>query len=538
MVMRRFLNAFSRYRPRMLTVLLVATIAALLALANLSDEFCGRVSPRLMPGKVEFSFDARQTPRDEVLGMDDLWNLSYGWPLRWRQYVLAFGYGQMAAGPFSNIARLAADVAMWLVMLAVPAAACEWLLRRYRPRFRWSLRTMLIAVGLVAVCCAWFVHARRRTNIEDALAAAIQGQHGRVWFDRWGPTWLELVGVDHLCRRIIGADLGSSRLANPEAEQLLMRLARLPNLQHLFFKAGQLTPMMADALGEMHELRRLNVGVGAAPGLAAALTRAMLEKRGLRALSIDLHDWPNRSDKRTSHELLAEIRKLTQLEALHLASMDIAGESLAPLADLTNLRVIGLDDVNIVDASGPISSLASTLSALRRLEVAAFRDSNIGDRDLRQIDHLPNLKSLIVVETGATSAGLAAFQSLESLEVLTVNGELLSAAALESLRAAKRLRAMHIGDFHGPYNPGVPLKHDQLSSVPASERDACLQALEALRQLHHELVIDHYTSGVEWAEQSITLQACWARERASYARGMVRERQEEQAQKQTATGGK
>lgn len=37
--MRRFLRAFSAYRPRLLTVLLLTVVAALLMLANLSVNY-------------------------------------------------------------------------------------------------------------------------------------------------------------------------------------------------------------------------------------------------------------------------------------------------------------------------------------------------------------------------------------------------------------------------------------------------------------------------------------------------------------------
>jgi hypothetical protein len=149
--MRRLLNAFSRYRPRVPTVLLVAAIAAPLVLANMSDELRARIGPMPANGGADLSFDVRE-PVEEGTPDSHRSNLSYGWPLAWRQYVIVMSYG-MVLGECRSPGRLAGNVAMWLTILAVPAALCEWLLRRYRPRLRWSVRSMLIAIGLVAAGC-------------------------------------------------------------------------------------------------------------------------------------------------------------------------------------------------------------------------------------------------------------------------------------------------------------------------------------------------------------------------------------------------
>lgn len=60
--MRRFLRAFSAYRPRLLTVLLLTVVAALLMLANLSAE-------QSLPQRHWIAFGHK----------------SYGWPLIWHR---------------------------------------------------------------------------------------------------------------------------------------------------------------------------------------------------------------------------------------------------------------------------------------------------------------------------------------------------------------------------------------------------------------------------------------------------------------------
>lgn len=146
----RFLRAFTRHRPRLLTLALLALIAALLTLSNLSAE--------------------QSLPQHDWMAFG---HKSYGWPLIWHRYVICYpSSSPRTEGWYISRSRLAANVAIWLVTLVVPASTCEWLLRRYLPRLRWRLRTMLAAMGVIALGFAWFVQARDRANNEDALIAA------------------------------------------------------------------------------------------------------------------------------------------------------------------------------------------------------------------------------------------------------------------------------------------------------------------------------------------------------------------------------
>src|SRR6185437_10821911 len=115
------LKALSRLRPRVLTVLLLLVVAGLLVLANLSDEFKQRDGSLQTISIAGLAFDLRE-PASEVWPYPEMSNLSYGWPLLWRQYVVATGPVEGVLGEYRSSRRLAGNLAMWLGMLALPAA--------------------------------------------------------------------------------------------------------------------------------------------------------------------------------------------------------------------------------------------------------------------------------------------------------------------------------------------------------------------------------------------------------------------------------
>ncbi|HEX5445649.1 MAG TPA: hypothetical protein VFW87_17610 [Pirellulales bacterium] len=180
--MRLNLRTISRYRPRLLTVMLLIVIAALLVLSNLSDEIRPRHQEK-SKSPAELGFQSREADGPYQGGIGGmLLNVSYGWPLLWRQYVIVHGYGLMnVIGECHSRSRLLVTFCMRLVLLIVPAAACEWLLRHYQRRLRWSLRTMLAAVALAAALCSWAVTVRQRATVQEALIAAVIDNHGAAW---------------------------------------------------------------------------------------------------------------------------------------------------------------------------------------------------------------------------------------------------------------------------------------------------------------------------------------------------------------------
>src|SRR5437016_6034418 len=95
-------GSFARYRPRSLTLIVLIVLAAPIVFANLSsDEWMGDMSG-LLPYP------------------------AYGWPLVWCWRNSYFGGMGVAMLDWDcSAARLAGNLAMWLVMLAAAGGACE-----------------------------------------------------------------------------------------------------------------------------------------------------------------------------------------------------------------------------------------------------------------------------------------------------------------------------------------------------------------------------------------------------------------------------
>ena len=495
--MRRLLAAFSRYRPRVLTVLLLAAIASTIVLANSSEEIRPRnIDQATLLPESELRFDLREPNADT-----NQLNVSYGWPLVWQQYGVGFAVGIGVSGPAYSPSRLAGDVAIWIVLLAIPAGACEWLLRRYRPRLRFSLRSMLAVVGLAAALCGWFVAQRNRANLQDSLIEAFDQEETQLWVERTGPKWLDLFESDRYRRHVVGAELEVIGEA-----ALLEQLAKLPDLQYLSLKTYLLDARRIEALGKLRRLETLRIGV-------AELTRdsgqrlgdALGRMRRLRTLAIAPPSYGiSDDDEGMPRECLAAIGALDQLEHFRLEGRTIARGDLGLLAGMTNLKSLVLRRVRSKPGElGSAPPLLAEFPVLPRLEILELSSQDVGDRDMRYVAALPNLRALNLVSTNVTEKGLAELAAVDSLEELAIGivGGTPWAPELEPLKKFKNLKRLHIDGLGAEGLKSEYLRHE-LWQLPDDQYDDCIRAFTALQKAKPGLVIDGNLKAFGWlAEQ-------------------------------------
>jgi hypothetical protein len=489
--------ALLRFRPRFLTLALLIIVAATIVLANLSFDFG----------------DLGLFPRDWLI----VRHKSYGWPLIWHRYVF-FDSGASTiktVGWYYSPTRLAANLAIWLGIAAASAVVSEWRLRRQPLRLRWNLRAMLAAVALAAAFCAWFVAARDRANLQEPLVAAIAARGGHVFFDRWGPKWLDLFGGDPFRRRIIGAELRTQRSTSvkgrvAEAEDaaeadFLKRLAQLPDLQYLIMDTDY-------------------------PEIAAVLDKM----RRLRVLSIESQHGgssPDPEEQWFSDHCLAAIGEMTQLEELHLHGMGIDSRQLSRLAPLSKLRFLSLEF--LANSYGPDFATVrlDQLPPLPQLEAIDLTGTHFSDRDLHHLASFPRLRKLNLSIVDLTDAGMGELASLASLEELAIDVLPSSPSWLESLLALKRLRRLHIPSYFrgndtqaklpidtpeqaptytgmaGGDHPPVklPLADGGEVFVPEADLKDCRRVLNALRQSNSRIVIDVDEHALSWFRRGYQL---------------------------------
>ncbi|HET6879362.1 MAG TPA: hypothetical protein VFI31_04375 [Pirellulales bacterium] len=418
--------------PRLTTLIVLLAIAAPIVLANMSfDE----------------SFDS--SPHGGWIA-----KAVFGWPLIWHWYFVSPGddvYGWDFSAP-----RLACNAVTWLVTLALVTLVWEMLMHRYRPRWRFSLRTMLSAVSLVSLLCAWSAMLWRRAQEQDALVGSIGIT--QVYVERWGgPKWLGLVVSDRFRRCIVGANVWVARTdeeangiydaedpldredrngerndeesndygevapeeENGQTEDSLKRLGRLPALRFLEIECGLLTPAMADGLAAMRQLRMLELRMQvpwpdeqanvAWLGQLRQLEQLSLQGVGsenlaclsgltrLQSLMLDISDCQH--DEREMDKRLAMVGKLSQIQRVRLEGF--AGARIAHLGSLNNLKSLVLVVGRTPEDHEQVHDCFEALGTLTQLEQLQLGLRGIEEEELRVDPHdlaclrgLKNLKSL------------------------------------------------------------------------------------------------------------------------------------------------
>jgi hypothetical protein len=409
---------------------------------------------------------------------------SYGWPLVWHRFV-SFEYGN-TIGWYWSASRLAGNVAAWLLMLVATASVSEWLLRRYRPRFRWSLKTMLAVTGLLAASFAWFAAARERASLQDELIKELAWLEPSVAVERWGPQWFDLFGVDRFRRRIIAArvDVDRGGMDAAYVEMLLQRLSGLHELQSLDLHLSQLTPGVPAALSQLPQLKNLKIRAGS----------------------------PAAGGEQLSHQCLLAIGKMARLERLELSGMMIKSESLTCIGGLAKLRSLAIMGAETPNGEEP---LLSSLPPMPRLASLNLSYSQLQEHDLLRITTLPRLTSLSLAGAVISADGWAELSQLDFLEELEIGNseddDVGLAAKLESLIALSRLRTCrmrHVALRELLLSQQIPSAHLGNAYLKLENGDGLIvwdrdvervrRALDTLREGKPGIVVDAGWNDLKW----------------------------------------
>jgi hypothetical protein len=266
--------------------------------------------------------------------------------------------------------------------------------------WRFSLRSLLVVVTLLAMGLSWFVYWREGKRREAAAGdwvlhhgGSIAEFHSR---EATNPSWWVRCLAETLPDRCLRTVTYVDFLKDPTDADLEV-LRDLPNLKQLNLNnAARVTPARLAPLAKMRNLEVLY------------LMKTPVGDDGL-----------------------AHARNLHGLKELWIEETGITDASVPWIASNPQLTHLDLDGAQITDKS------AALLAKLENLEVLALRDTRITSRGLVEIAKLPRLKHLYLLRTAVDDEGLRHLAKIESLNTLDVRLTRVTAAGREEFQRAR-----------------------------------------------------------------------------------------------------
>lgn len=309
----------------------------------------------------------------------------------------------------------------WTAVLAVVAIILIlWTAGRtlLRSRFRFSLRALLIAVGVLGVTAGWvgniLVQSRqRRATVARLLAAGAQV----TYRNDDAPGLKALIGKEYF-EDVIDIYWDSRGAARMELGHL-KGLKRLESLCLVGPKVADADLVHLESLAALQDLALINTnvcgkGLDHLKGLASLRHLILHRFGGTKASAIEL----------------AHLSSFRQLERLTLIGMPVTDSQLVHLKPLGSLKRLSLDHTGVSDAG------LRHLAELQNLEELSLVGTQVTDAGLRHLAELENLKELSVAGTQVTDAGLRHLQGLTSLRKLHLGGSPASEDGVKELQQA------------------------------------------------------------------------------------------------------
>jgi len=294
--------------------------------------------------------------------------------------------------------------------------------RQRRSRWRFGLRTLLIAVVLLQFPLVWYFYARARADAEELAVTTILGEFGRggfsrdaLVFDITSETW-QLERRSSFRKYL--ADQALDRYVYPVAElsgrgcrldsSLDPSFATLSGLQRLTLHSPYVEDDFTLPSSRLSNLRVVSLSNSHVP---PKLLQSIADCANVAYLGLDQCDIDAES-----LSTLASIRGLKQLNLSHctLASNNRADPDLAVLRSLTSLDVLNIDGIsgvhiNFFDLPPYIQSLSANdcdlsykkpFATYDNLVVMEMSGTNTTVDDLSLImQHAPRLKGIALRNT-------------------------------------------------------------------------------------------------------------------------------------------
>jgi hypothetical protein len=222
--------------------------------------------------------------------------------------------------------------------------------------------------------------------------------------------------------------LGGSCLRDADFETI----ASLPDLEELWLRTD-LTRRAVRAIAGLKKLRRLDlICCRLNDNAAAELQRLNLTWLNLNHVEVAPAGWES-------------IGRLSELTSLELFEAQITDADLRHLGGLTQLKSVQISQAPLTDAG--VAALAP-LAEIQKLTVSWTGLTDAGLRRLAETH--PGLLELDISHTKVTSAGLACVPLLKHLDALTIDGRLLDADGIASLKRCGALCRLTVDTLDSP----------------------------------------------------------------------------------------
>jgi Leucine Rich repeat len=313
-----------------------------------------------------------------------------------------------------------------------------------RPRFQYSLRTLMIIVTLFALPCSWFAVKLQQARKQREAVEVIMQAGGNVVYDYQeasydqskrgfsatyskppSPAWLhKLLGDDFFCKVILVEGITDAGIEN------LKGATGLP-FNRLDLRNTKITDAGLSHLEELFpELQTLDLS-------GTAITDAGLNH--LKHFTL-LHDIDLSGTKITDAGL-AHIREsqIYGLE-LRLAGTKITDAGLEHLKTLHRLGLLDLAGSAITDTG------LEQIKGLTQLWALDLKGTNITDTGIENLSKLSKLNTLSLSGTKITNAGLEHLQVLAELHLLDLHNTNVTDEGLKYIKEWKQLEGLDLGN--------------------------------------------------------------------------------------------
>ena len=322
------------------------------------------------------------------------------------------------------------------------------------PRFRLSLRVMLLLVLAFGLGLGWLVNRARNQRLAVAQVSTYNGyvlydfeqRRGKQFPDSqpWGPAWL---------RRRLGNEYFQEvtvvrYVDQPPSDATLAPLESLSNIEELAF---------------LNRIFHGRAPVEPPPDLAR-LTEPGLSRleRLTRLRRLEIHG------QELSGSMLRHLRYSPDLEELDLMSSGITDEGMPPLGAMPRLRVLKLWESHIIGTcleglrgsqmlqelefyETPLADPAyGCMGTLTNLDELYFNQCETNDAQLAHLSGLVHLKRLTLggYKSKITDAGLVHLEGMTELESLDLTGAQLQGSGLAALKGLTKLKRLRLGWTH------------------------------------------------------------------------------------------